>query len=421
MIRKIMKGIIFVFAFSVCVLFVNAAECVPPVNDNSTDDNRVLQCDKTAQKTTHFAYGPTNVDINTLCKASCKEDLLLLIDSAKNVRAGMGFSFPLYISGQKTCTISYDYSKYDSDLRTLVANRNKQTKGSAAYNTLVNQIKNKLLEKTECDNWSSGYSMNASASLEVSTSEAVQTIPYKFVPTTGVQTTSNPDTASYKSCNLGGNPEANCTDTDTTTSSITQNLSIDGRYTMADRYIEKYTGNVVTTYVEGKTCNAKDIYFTSFYEYTRPVSTNPSDNGYPLKLTVTNLGNNIIAGGNKWKLTVNCWYALKNLIFPQKGTTSATDDVYYTLFGNTAFMYRQINLSTPFPNRAPGENWQGKESLITSTKGDMPNKTLYEIKLTPETIKEIKFYNSTHDYDNFDFKNGKSTFIEANPDIIKRK
>jgi Golgi nucleoside diphosphatase len=84
-------------------------------------------------------------------------------------------------------------------------------------------------------------------------------------------------------------------------------------------------------------------------------------------------------------------------------------------------MYRQINLSTPFPNRAPGENWQGKESLITSTKGDMPNKTLYEIKLTPEVIDRIKDYNDNHKYDNYDFENGKSKFIGDSEYGITRK
>lgn len=412
--KKIMLA---VFMFFMSLMLVKAAECTTPESDPAGGGtNRTITCGATNQKTTHFSYpssGQTQVFSNSLCTIRCNEDVLFLIDSAKNVRAGMGFRFPLYVSGTRTCNATYDYKKFDTDLRKLVADRDAAS--GVDKDTITNQISNHLQLKTTCDEWykNTNYSMNANISLDIETSQRVEKIPYELKNAT-YNDTFREETEPYESCDLI-NSSASCTSRYDTVSAWTHISNLFGRYSMKDRFIEMYTGNVVEV-PGGQTCNAKDVFFTSFYEVTRPISTNPADKGYSLTLTATNLGNNIRPDGDKWNLTINCWYALKNLIFPQES------DEYYSILGGTAFMYRQVDLAIPFPNRNAAENWFGKEKLITDTRTGIKNRTLYNIKINLSTIKRIREYNEqVKYYDTFNLNEmQRSWFIENNPSIITR-
>lgn len=122
---------------------------------------------------------------------------------------------------------------------------------------------------------------------------------------------------------------------------------------------------------------------------------------------------------NAIKCCVMSYYASKNwvydvnLIDSNKLTqalnhcSSACNDIEQVIF-------RVISPTNPFPgrsgeNRIPGSNWIGREAIA---KSNDTSKTLYEIKLTKENIKNIRTYNSTHDYDDWTINNnGESSFL----------
>ncbi len=70
-------------------------------------------------------------------------------------------------------------------------------------------------------------------------------------------------------------------------------------------------------------------------------------------------------------------------------------------------IYRPISLKDPFPNRIEGYNWKGYTDLITNNRNVSDNEVynqepMYVITLTPADIKEIRQYNKTHSYNDFD-------------------
>lgn len=95
-------------------------------------------------------------------------------------------------------------------------------------------------------------------------------------------------------------------------------------------------------------------------------------------------------------------------------------------------IYRTIFLDDPFPSikgsvRVPGANWGGSKSLtinkkytglveeyITSTADKMyQGKPMYSITLTPKAIREIKNYNKSHGYDDFELTCGKNQYCTS--------
>jgi hypothetical protein len=425
------------------ILMVNADTC-SLVKDTQVSNNRILTCDATSQTTTRFTY-PKNNDVevfkNDLCTITCKEDILFAVDPAKDVRAGMGFNYPLYMSAERTCTAVYDFESFDTNLRTLVSQRDLYAKGSAEYRNKSNEISNQLQIKKECDTWGDieeetpigKYEMDPTISLKIETSESEINMPYVFkgfVTKDGeVEETEKEEEYynrvfeteidPYSSCDLKDIATSSCTENKETISGWTEIARIDGKYTMKETFVELYTGKITSTEVEtgiGKTCRAKDAYFTSFYELTRPLPDDIADKGYALTLSATDLGNNIKSTGDAWTLNVNCWYTVENLLFPTE------DDVSYVKYGSTAFMYRTIDLIDPFPNREPGENWNGKVSLITDTSDTVRDKIIYEINLNTGSIKKIRQFNSNQSYVTFNLDDmERSRFIEDNIGIIDRK
>ena len=416
MIPKIRRFVISILILFFGLLVVNAEDAII---DNQTTNDRVLECDSTAQTVTRFKYPKVGDDeeifSNNLCTIRCNESIITAIDPIKNVRAGMGFNYPLYIAAERNCVAEYDYVTYYTDLKDLVSRRDAEAVGSAAYNNLVNQISNMMQEKTTCDlfNEEDGkYELNPTISLDVETSEGVDNVTYTYLETSEYEPNLIEEKAPYDTCELTA-PTAACTTETEATSGWTNISRYDGMYVMANRFIELYTGKVVLV-EDANTCIAGNIYFTSFYEVTRPVTGDLLDKGYSLTLNVSNLGNNIDLTSDTWNLTASCYYTVQNLIFPQGIVTEEN----YPKYGSTAFMYRLIDLNTPFPNREAGENWYGKESLITSLD---PTKIMYEINLSSGAIRRIRDYNDTNPYDTFNLDEmERSLFIESNPNIIKR-
>lgn len=100
--------------------------------------------------------------------------------------------------------------------------------------------------------------------------------------------------------------------------------------------------------------------------------------------------------------------------------------------GDLDIIYRTIFLNNPFPSirgsvRNPGANWGGSKSLatnkkytglveeyITGTASKMyQGKPMYSITLTPKAIREIKNYNKSHGYDDFELTCGKNQYCTS--------
>lgn len=413
-------------------IFVSAETC-DTVIDKQTTYDRNLVCDLNNNTTTLFKTNKEETVLNnSVCKITCTEEILFQIDPVKRVLAGTSFNYPLVTSGERKCTAVYNYNDYETKIRRLTYEYEELT--GTAKTTKGNELTNYYAEKKACDEfvekdgvYENQYKFNGNVELKVETSEKVVTIPYKFVNIDDYYSeVLKDDTPYYNACNYN-EAKKECDGGEETTAGWTEYARIYGKYTMNDSYVEKYTGEIKDAQSD-ETCNAGDRYFVSMTEFTRPETGNTTDKGYSLTLIAKNLGNNLVTGGNTWNLHVDCWYQVKNLLFPQTNPGGKTDELYDDL-GGTGFMYRLIDLNDPFPNREPGANWLGKESIISSTKDRLSTLQRFIINLNSSSIGRVRTYNDTHSYESFNIElkdvDGEmkeySSFVQAFNDVIDRK
>ena len=404
--------------------------------DTQAGNTGKLVCDDTKNTTTVFKTNNDTVVLsNSVCKITCNEEIVFMIQPIRKVLAGTSFSYPLYASGERKCTATYNDNNrdgiidYEVKIKGLVSEYEALAEG-AAKRTKLNEITNYYAEKKACDEFTKSgsdyenkYEFDSyDVKLDVETSKSVdEDIPYEFKELGEYNSSVILEEVSYNACDYNETAKK-CNGSETTISSWKETARIYGKYTMKDRYMENYTGNTKET-SEGKVCNVGDRYFTELNELSRPVANDPTDKGYKLTLTATNLdadfseqarknGVSPVARSISWGLNVDCWYQVKNIMFPQKG------DENYDEYSGTGFQYRIIDVNNPFPDREAGANWKGKEALITSTSPMVR----FEINLNRFGIGKIREYNEVHSYDTFDLEEmEKSTFIESNTDIIERK
>lgn len=385
------------------------------VNGATINKNLTCEANQTFDK---FEAKDKEAFKNSVCTITCSEELFYGYDPIKNVLAGRGFSYPLYLSGQRQCNAKYNYAAYYTSIQTLV-NLRDGTSNSTLKQSYINQITNKLLEKQECDDYykegkDGEYKIDADVSFEVQNSTKIDIVDYEFYETEEFETVYEESNTSYKGCELQ-NGTSSCVYTSKVVSEWETVDRIDGVYTVGERYIEAYTGNIKLSSSDSKDCKICNAYVVSFYEKTKPEEGAIGDKGYTLKIVAKNLGSNISKDEDIWNLNVNCWYTVENIIFPQVG------DQNNTKYGESGFMYRLIDLKEPFPKRDPGDNWFGKENLITD---DVRSKIMYEINLTRGAIKLVKEDNALNpnSYSIFDYDvNGRNAFIEKYIGIITRK
>ena len=415
-----MKKFIFILMLMPVVVF--GSTCT--VNNSPTTENLVCH-DENRTTTTFRTNEEKTVLSNSVCTIKCTEDIVFSIDPIKKVLAGTSFNYPLYASGERKCTAVYKYDTYEAEIRKLVDEYATLT-GTAKV-TKGNEITNYYAEKKACDEFTKEgselqhkYSYDGDVSLKVETSVNEVTIPYVFVETEEYDSKVIVDEINYRgSCNFNEAGKT-CSNDNKTINGWTETARIFGKYTMKDTYIEKYTGEIKTVY-SNNTCNAGDRYFVSMNELTRLKKNDDTDKGYKLTLIAEKLGNNLVSTESSWKLNVDCWYQVKNLVFPQGGNGENTDD-NYSKYGSTAFEYRLIDLENPFPGREAGANWNGYESIITSTKDNLSSLQRFVITLDRSRINRIREYNDVHSYDTFNLNEmEKSQFIEVNTNIIDRK
>lgn len=421
-----MKKFLLIIILFIFPIFVMAEECTV-INDAQTTDDRTLSCDSEEETVTTFETSKEETVIdNGVCTIECTESLIFSIDPIKKVLSGTSFNYPLYVSGERKCTATYDYETYETTISKLVSEY--ESLSGSAKTTKGNEIVNYYNLKKECDeftvkdsDYENKYTVDGTVTLKVEKSVGTDNINYSYRDISEYYSNFNTDDVKYTSCEFDEATKT-CTGGSTTISSWTETARIFGKYTMPNVYVERYTGDI--TYISSSTtCNAGDRYFVDFNELTKPLNGDTEDNGYKLTLTATNVGNNLVTGGDTWNLNVNCWYQVNNLSFPQGGEAIVTgEDENYSAYGNMAFVYRQIDLDDPFPDRDPGANWYGKENLISITKDNIDNMSEFDIILNRSLIKKIREYNESYPYTTFNLDEmEKSLFIINNPSIIDRK
>ena len=417
-----MKKIIFILLMFPVVVFGNTCDVI---EDTQTSNSRRLVCDAEKITTTKFK---TNNDVtvlnNDVCTIKCSEEIVFSIDPVKKVLAGTSFNYPLYASGERKCTAEYKYQAYETKIRQLVSEYESLT--GSQKTTKGNEITNYYAQKKACDEFTLkdseyenkyAYAGDVKLKLETSTNEV--NINYVFEDISEYSSVKILDEIKYNTCDLNENNKK-CTYGDKAVIGWTETARIFGKYTMEDVYLEKYTGEVKDVYND-KTCNAGDRYFVNYNEISRPASNDPTDKGYKLTLTARKLGHNLTLARNNWNLDVECWYQVKNMIFPQNNIGGTVDE-NYEKYGSTAFQYRLIDLNNPFPGRTPGANWKGKEDIITSTAENITTLQRFVITLNRSAINKIREYNDVHSYDTFNLQEmEKSVFIESNTGFIDRK
>ena len=418
--KKIVSGLVILML--PVLVFANTCESV---KDNSTGNTRVLTCDKEKRTTTTFkTTNDVEVLKNSVCTIKCSEELAISVDPVVKVLAGMGFNYPLYVSGERKCTAKYNYDSYETKIKKLVEEYAKLT--GTEKTTKGNEITNYNEEKKACDNFKdkeakeyNKYELNSNVSIKIHTDKETkeEVYVYKNLQEETYEQEAIIDDLEYDACGFLESSKT-CRKDERTLVGWTKTERVYGKYTFKDVYLEKYTGEVKTLPISGRTCDAKDMYFTDFNTITKPVSGVPGDKGYELTLTATNLGSLL-----KSNLTVNCNYEVKNLMYPQRDNTGKCIDENCDKYGSTGYQYRIIDLSDPFPNRKAGANWIGKENLITSTKDNINSMTKFEINLGRSSILKLREYNETHKYDKFDLdeKTNELNFIEQHSNIVKRK
>ena len=424
-----MKKKLLLFALLLMPLMVNALDVCDVASDNQTSNNRTLTCSPTQISTTKFkSTKEKEVLKNDVCTITCTEDIAFSIKPTQKVLAGMSFSYPLYSSGVRKCTAKYNYKNYEDRMQKLV-DEYKTLTDTTAKNNKAKELDALYEQKARCDGYAeagneyeSKYSFNGEANLKVETSTNVENVTYEYKDIDEYYTNVVKDNINYYSCGYNSSTK-NCDGAQRTTNGWTSTSRVYGKYTMKEVFIEKYTGEIKTTKSEN-TCEGMDRFFVKLNEYTRPVSNDKDDNGYSLTLTATNLNTKTI-NDTDWNLTVNCYYQVNNLMFPQGGTNVKADE-NYSKYGNTAFQYRIVELEQPFPDREAGANWKGNESIITSSKSIVfsTNNTLerFIINLDRAGIRKVREYNELYKYDTFNL-DGKeqSIFINNMGKMFDRK
>ncbi|NLV90188.1 MAG: hypothetical protein GX032_01800 [Tenericutes bacterium] len=509
MYKKILKTFIFTLIMFIGITLVNADPACEPIENNNNADNRVLTCDMDKDTSTSFQY-PKGVGVqvtsfeNPYCVVTCKENIAFSFDNAKVLSAGMGFTYPLYLSAQRQCMSEYkNVEDYDELLRKLIdaymvlvgqkyfggsradynydgfSNRNdylsvnddknilKDIEGNLVFNPaldisndvnigrLKNTINNMSSFKEECNSWpletnvGTEYSLNPDVSLNVTTSKGNVTEVYNYINNSSTRTHTYNNTG-YNLCKLNETIESGISlydcKPDTSYDGWSETSNIRGRFTIPPKKMELYTGKIEVLKDSDSDfvnwCKAGEKFFVSPTEITRPAESNKADKGYPLVLSVRNIGNNIEPLSPKnMTLTVNCYYQVINTL-----SLSETDPWFiennsdWGINGRTstinAIIYRPIDLNDPFPNRDPRINWDGtitekingsevvrtlEEKFITSTADTIRNRTMYTIDLNASSIKNVKSYNREHPYIDWRLTpSEKSLFINNNTRIIKR-
>lgn len=482
---KLIKKILIVPLFFVGIILVFGEDCEPIIEPIS-NGNKICHESKSTVINYEYPKGIGNFKKtfeNNYCRVDCKEFISISYPSIRKVYSGQGFSYPLYVSANRSCKAAYknvedfdklyrkmisaymvlvDPSKPRADVNGDGLMDNKDlTEVNSWKNTLLtldgrkilnlpnrvtalyNEINNMKNLKIECNEWgeeTDKYSLNPIVDMSIATSEGTKEIKYVFKETE-YSNTKTESMSNESSCKLGervvsGKKELFCIEEETIIS-WDGTFRIDGSYTMPNVSLELYTGKVIENparIIRNGECIAGNTFFTKMNEKTRPALGDKIDKGYPLTLTVKSLGSI-----KSFDLTVNCFYQVMNL-------TSLIDseDSVYSYYKNfvtpgedfSLHEYRIIDLEEPFPNRQPLANWIGsvkvmvagkeriiplREYYITEQGTTIRSNNLYTIRLNNSSVRAVSNYNKSNPYGVFNLdKNENSVFIRKNTNIVEK-
>lgn len=480
------KIIIMMLLMIIAIKGVNAACNPPVEDPTPGNNRTVQCDLETTAKTTKFVYPePGEPQVikfdNKYCVVTCKEEIVFAYPSVRRTYAGLPFSYTLNLSAQRACTATYpNYVAFDELYRELVDMymvllgqtyygvpradinhdgekdyldytyvRNKiatfedidnnkvlDANDSVSIGKLSKAITNMKQKKDDCDNWgtnanpSSTYEVKPTVNLTINTSKGDVLENYEYEELVSDDPIMVPDETTYSSCVLNnstvnGRTEYRCT-SQPTYIGWTELARVNGRFVMKEKKMVTYQGNALpiddNTDPSRETCWAGRKYYVSLTELTKPRIGDNVDQGYPLTLTVSGIGNNIENKPKTMNLTVNCFYQVRNLIGPTPDDYFYTENLSKIPAGSTnsisMYLYRTIDLNDPFPNkREPGANWVGdveetingrkvkmslKEKYITSTANTIQNKSPYKITLSRSNINYIKRDTAEHGYNLFE-------------------
>ena len=242
-----MKKITFAFILFILPIFVFADTCSVKV-DTQTNNDRELTCDLIDGEQTLTTYETSSsktVLDNDVCTVKCTESLVFSIDPMKKVLAGTSFNYPLYVSGERKCTATYDYVSYETTIKALVTEY--EALSGVAKTTKGNEIVNYYDQKKSCDefvvkdsDYQNVYKLGGDVSLKVQTSTSTDTLNYKYRDISDYYSTSNIDDVKYTACGFNEATKT-CDGATRTISSWNETAKIFGKYTMPNVFVEKYT------------------------------------------------------------------------------------------------------------------------------------------------------------------------------------
>lgn len=125
------------------------------------------------------------------------------------------------------------------------------------------------------------------------------------------------------------------------------------------------------------TCNSSEIDGDILYY----IPLKQKAGSFPIKVTASDV--NVLAN-QIWKINYECGVSCQQKLYENNGSFK--------------FIYRPIDMSNPFPNRSPGNNWKTFMYDVNANKINATNKLNrnnleYTVTLTPEDISNIKKYN----------------------------
>ncbi len=374
--------------------------------DNLTD-TAALSCSNNES-----SYSKTlETEINGKCKISMQESIKFTgynqsNTSALNIESGTGFEYPINVEHK----ISFDTS---TDCDTQDYTENQADSMVRDLNDFINDTTNKI---NEIDNQK--YKFNYKKGTVTSYSYYSDMYSNLNIANFIIPTEFKEIEYDYEydcSETIGGVTfHKTCTESKNKTVSFPKEESITFEYTLSlpKTYVNKNTGQVSLT---EPTSSKEDWYYGGRKFYTEISDQYQYNSFYIYYISdLANLELKLDTDPNKGFI---CKYLTSPCI--TRNICNKKEEKGY--------FYRRISLTNPFPNsnREPGKNWTGMKSgktladyYIVDREDEAYTNPMYEITLTSDLINEIRDYNATTDYFDWNMKNQKdkqstSKFLSA--------
>ncbi len=333
-------------------------------------------------------------------------------NKTQTIKSGTGFEYSLTVTNTTTLTVEYPDDTFDSkneaeesvkDMNDAITNKigelNKEIKNLGVI--YPSQIINFNSDEEVIFNGSNGTSIPMNVveihGSEIGTINANKSETKRFY---------------YKTVDPDGTGH---TDLPTYPTHITHTNTY--KITLPHAYINKSTGKV--EYFSNKKDSTNDStgdYATNYYYGGNKFYTNEHDISKTIdfNITIENGGASgmINSTSNPFTCQTDTYNCIEDEVCCENSPCEKESE-------DSGYFYRRISLTKPFPDRDPGKNWNGTKNgksfvnyYIIDRKDDAYKDPMYEITLTPKLINDIRAYNSTTDY--FDWNMSGTKCTESN-------